>query len=110
MADRIISNIKDYLTNVLATKGTRKTLAQQAYRTVVAACSGANLVEARLLRKTCTLLGVHWRNIARGVADRSALQEKKGTGFVECTRKEYRNKMPDQVFGEIHNFKLTLYT
>ena len=37
--------------------------------------------------------------MSRGVADRTKLEEAPGSGFVECDRKTYRNKMPDQVPG-----------
>ena len=39
----IVENINMYLTNILKTKGSRTTVAQRAYRTVLAACSGPNL-------------------------------------------------------------------
>jgi hypothetical protein len=35
--------------------------------------------------------------MSRGVQDRSKLEEEAGSGFVQCDRKTYRNKMPDQV-------------
>ena len=96
-ADAIVANIKNYLQQLLKVKGSRTTISQRAYRTVVAACSGANLVTNTLLRKTSEVLGVHVRNISRGVRDRCALEEEKGSGYVACTRARYRNKMPDQV-------------
>ena len=40
---------------------------------------------------------LHWRNMSRGVQDRFKLEEEAGSGFVQCDRKTYRNKMPDQV-------------
>jgi hypothetical protein len=42
---------------------------------------------------------VHARVIRRGVMDRSKLEEAPGSGFVQCDRKTYRNKMPDQVWA-----------
>ena len=97
ITDVIVSNIKSFLGTTMKARGTRKTLEQQTYRTVVAACAGDNLVSQKLLRKASEALGIHIRNVKRGVADRTALQEKKGSGFVQCSRKEYRNKMPDLV-------------
>ena len=44
VTDGIVDNIKIFLGKVMVTKGTRKTLEQQTYRTVLAACSGENLV------------------------------------------------------------------
>jgi hypothetical protein len=35
--------------------------------------------------------------MSRGVQDRFKLEEEAGSGFVQCDRKTYRNKMPDQV-------------
>ena len=100
ITDTIVSNIKSFLGTTMKARGTRKTLEQQTYRTVVAACAGDNLVSQKLLRKASEALGIHIRNVTRGVADRTALQEKKGSGFVLCSRKEYRNKMPDLVWLE----------
>lgn len=45
----VIENIKNYLSEVMETKGPRTKLATQAFRTVVAACSGPNLVQDRTL-------------------------------------------------------------
>ena len=45
----IIQNLKKYLTVVMTTKGTRKTVEQRCYRTVLAACSGSNLVQQKLM-------------------------------------------------------------
>jgi len=95
VTDAIVTNIKNFLGKTMKTKGTRKTLEQQTYRTVMAACSGDNIVASKLLHKASKALGVHIRNIVRGVTDRTALQEQNGSGFVKCTRKEYRNKMPE---------------
>lgn len=55
-AQAVIDNIKRYLTVSLHTKGSRTTENQRAYRTVVAACSGHNLVSQRKLSETGRLL------------------------------------------------------
>lgn len=56
VADKIIVNIKGYLSEMMATKGPRKKLASQAYRTVVAACSGPNLIRQKRLTLTSRVL------------------------------------------------------
>lgn len=104
VSEAIVSNIKNYLGTMMKTKGTRKTLEQQTYRTVLAACSGENFAAGKLLSKAAAALGVHLRNINRGVTDRTALEEAKGSGFVECSRSRYRNKMPDLVWAILDEF------
>ena len=122
----IAENIKKYLTVVLQSKGPRTTVNQRAYRTVLAACTGSNLRRQKNLRlasdvlvRTCDasilcccilccgctttrwcyfyLQGIMPRNVRRGLQDRNALEEHPGSGFVACSRKTYRNKMPDKV-------------
>lgn len=93
----IVENIKDYLNSFLSATGSRKTLEQQAFRTVVTACSGSNLRQKKLMTQTSRALAIHPRNVLRGVRDRSKLEELAGSGFVMCTKKTYRNKMPDKV-------------
>lgn len=51
-----------------------------------------------------TLQNIHPRAIRRGVADRIKLEEAPGSGFVQCDRKTYRNKMCDQVWAIIDDF------
>lgn len=61
----------------------------------------------RLLRSNIcfvALQGVHPRNVLRGVRDRTKLQEAKDSGFVMCTRKRYRNKIPDKVWAVLDEF------
>ena len=41
--DSVISNIKVYLSELMAVKGSRTKLTAQTFRTVVSACSGPNL-------------------------------------------------------------------
>ena len=53
--DFMIENLKRYLTVTLQTKGSRTTAKQQAYQTVLAACSGPNLTGGHL-RATGRLL------------------------------------------------------
>ena len=52
----IIDNIANYLTVILETKGPRTTLGQRAYRTVLAACSGKNLVDGRHQEQAARIL------------------------------------------------------
>ena len=52
----IVENINKYLTTILATKGSRQTLDQQAYRTVLAACAGPNLKQQHLMKETGRVL------------------------------------------------------
>ena len=47
--EAVIHNLKSYLTKVLQTKGSRSTLDQRAYRTVLAACSGTNLLNDKYM-------------------------------------------------------------
>jgi len=124
----ITANIKEYLTVVLGTKGSRSTVNQRAYRTVLAACSGTNLKNVRqtsdvlvrtfylscvfafvntLFIHVCCLQGIAPRNVLRAVKDRFALQEHPGSGYVACSRKTYRNKMPDKVCisERLHTYK-----
>ena len=54
--DAMIANVSDYLTKILATKGSRSTIDQRTYRTVVAACSGSNLREKKLMGYACRIL------------------------------------------------------
>ena len=54
--DAIMKNVTNYLTTILQTKGTRQTIEQQAYRTVVAACAGPNLRENRLMDSASRVL------------------------------------------------------
>ena len=56
VADSIIENIHSYLSEMMATKGTRKTLNQQAFRTVVAACCGKNLRQNRVIEASSNSL------------------------------------------------------
>ena len=56
------------------------------------------------MRKAAAALGVHIRNISRGVTDRAALVEAKGSGFVEYSRATYRNKMPDLVWSILDEY------
>ena len=51
----LILNLKRYLTVTLQTKGSRTTVDQRAYQTVLAACSGPNLSGGHL-RETGRLL------------------------------------------------------
>lgn len=57
--DIMMRNMSDDLTKILATKGTRTTIDQQAYRTVVAACSGPKLRDNKLMGNACRIL-VHF--------------------------------------------------
>lgn len=52
----VIHNIRKYLSVVMKTKGPRKKLAEQAFRTVVAACSGPNLVKDKTVGATSSVL------------------------------------------------------
>ena len=52
----IIDNIEKYLTVILQTKGSRTTVANRAYRTVLAACSGKNIKEQRIVGQTSKIL------------------------------------------------------
>ena len=123
--ETIIDNISNYLNEILATKGTRTTVAQRAYRTVLAACSSTKLADQKnisqaasvlvsiymiiVYRYCCILIPLFFfnildeqkiqhRNVLRGIKDRAALEEAPNSGYVACTRKEYRNKMPDKVY------------
>ena len=100
----IVDNVSNYLNGILETKGPRTTANQRAYRTVLAACAGPNLVESRIQTKAASVLQVHFRNIKRGVQDRRKLEEEPGSGYVMCTRKTYRNKMPDKVWSILDDF------
>ena len=95
--DAIISNIGEYLSVLMKTKGPRTTEGERAYRTVLAACSGENLRAERRLASAGTILKVHHRNVARAVRERGKIMEEKGSGYVAVARKIYRNKMPDKV-------------
>ena len=48
--------------------------------------------------------GVHPRNVSRGVRDRSALEEASDSGYVMCTRKQYRNKICDEAWACLDKF------
>ena len=50
------------------------------------------------------LQGVHPRNVLRGVQDRTKLEEDQNSGYVVCSRKRYRNKMPDKVWAVLDEF------
>ena len=52
----VVASLKHYLSTILKTKGSRHTVAQRAYRTVVAACSSVNLNEMRLVQTCAKLL------------------------------------------------------
>ena len=54
--DAIINNIKSYLSEMMKSKGPRAKLAQQTYRTVVAACCGVNLKECGVITNTGQVL------------------------------------------------------
>lgn len=54
--ESIVGNIKSFLSVVLHTEGTRTTVNQRAYRTVLAACSGQNLKEQRHVREASEAL------------------------------------------------------
>ena len=47
--------------------------------------------------------GVHPRNVSRGVRDRSALEEASDSGYVMCTRKQYRNKICDEMWEHVRH-------
>ena len=94
--ETIIANIKDYLNNILGTKGSRTTVAQRAYRTVLAACSSSKLAEEKNVRRAAAVLDIATRNVSRGIKDRLALEEMPNSGYVACSREAYRNKMPDK--------------
>lgn len=49
----IITNLKAYLTKISRVKGSRRTVHERAFRTVVAACSGDNIRELKLYNKVC---------------------------------------------------------
>ena len=49
----VMENLRDYLSRISKTKSTRKTLSERAFRTVVAACSGQNLRDNRLIQTLC---------------------------------------------------------
>ena len=52
----IIDNLNHYLTTIMEAKGSRTTVNQRAYRTVMAACSGANLEQNRHVAHASSLL------------------------------------------------------
>ena len=52
----VIANLKTYLGDLMATKGSRNKLAAQTFRTVVAACCGENLRQDRTLKKAGSIL------------------------------------------------------
>ena len=52
----IVQNIEHYLTVILQTKGTRATVDERAYRTVLAACSGENLKTNRRVHQAGMIL------------------------------------------------------
>ena len=54
--EAVISNVKNYLNQILESKGSRNALDQQAYRTVLAACTGTNLVDSKTLCYVAGLL------------------------------------------------------
>ena len=54
--EAITTNINQYLNRVLATKGSRSTGKQQAYRTVLAACAGQNIVDNRNICRAAGIL------------------------------------------------------
>ena len=62
--DAILANIKNYLNELMTTKGPRTTIAQRAYRTVVAACSGANLVANQLFNNKSTSFALQMKHKA----------------------------------------------
>ena len=121
--EAIVENIQRYLTVILECKGSthtggsRSTIDERAYRTVLAACSGENLVKQRLrfeasqclVRRSDSLTrsfvlpnrnlsqGVIPRNVSRACNDRTKLEEAPDSGYVACSRKTYRNKMSDKV-------------
>lgn len=93
----IVNNIQEYLTVVLRTKGSRTKMNEQTYRTILAACSGINLKRESKVYLASELLGVRCNNMSRAIKDRAKIKESPDSGYVECTRKTYRNKNPDQV-------------
>ena len=54
--ESIINNISKYLHEILSTKGSRTTRAQQTYRTLMAACSGPNLAENKNINRAASVL------------------------------------------------------
>lgn len=52
----IIDNLNKYLTTIMEAKGSRRTVDQRAYRTVMAACSGTNLKRDRHIAHASNLL------------------------------------------------------
>ena len=52
----MVDNIRDYLHEILETKGSRSTANQRSYRTVVAACTGANIVQSRTQAQAAAVL------------------------------------------------------
>lgn len=54
--EAITTNINEYLNRVLATKGSRSTGNEQAYRTVLAACAGQNIVANRNICRAAGIL------------------------------------------------------
>lgn len=47
---------------------------------------------------------MHPRNVRRGVQDRTKLEEAKDSGYVKCTQKRYRNKIPDKAWAVLDEF------
>ena len=56
----VVENLQHYLSTILKTKGARHTVAERAFRTVVAACCGSNLSEKRIGRATARLLVIEF--------------------------------------------------
>ena len=54
--EQVIDNVRNYLTKILYTKGSRTTVDQRAYRTVMAALSGENIVKSKSLMLVASLL------------------------------------------------------
>ena len=54
--DAIIVNIKNYLSEMMKSKGPRAKLAQQTHRTVIAACCGVNLKENKICTNAAKVL------------------------------------------------------
>ena len=55
-AEGVIANLKTYLSELMAVKGSRTKLAAQTFRTVVSACCGKNLMDERTLTRAAKML------------------------------------------------------
>ena len=93
----MMQNLNDYLNKINTTRGARTTENEKAVREVVAAVSGPNLKAERLQSAAAGALGIHPRRIAKGTEDRKKMNEAEGTGWIQCSKKKYRNSIPDEV-------------